>query len=324
MIGIVVALIIIVGLISFELYSNIQKSPPYESSTNSGSKINLRVISLSPSDTQILVSLGLGKYVVGVDSYSYSLLKSLNDTSLLPYNITIFNQISPPNISGLVELKPSVIIGEEGLIGNYFTQMKEAGLNVYLTNDDFASNYYEIEQSIMNVSRLFNSSNEGNQLNQWMNQKLQEFSTTGNISVADIIWICPNYDFFTAGGNVFINSIISLSGGINVFGSQSGYPLLNPGQLLLANPDVIFVQVIYNLSYTEYLVNHMPGIQNVSAYKDHRIYFISENAINLVNEPGPLSVYAIPMIHDIIYGEAPEYINWTWVKQNINPTLPVY
>ncbi|QGA67574.1 ABC transporter substrate-binding protein [Sulfolobus sp. E11-6] len=311
--GTIVAIIIVVGIVSVFYY--------YKSSTTSNPVTinnNLRIVSLAPSDTQILISLGLGKYIVGIDYYSYQLLQSLNFTKYIPSNVTVFSQISPPNISGLLILHPTVIVVEEGLIGSYIEQMKEAGLNVLITNNDFASSYSQIENCILKVGEYFNVTSKAQQLIDWMNQKISDFSSTGDVSVAYLLWICPDLSFYTAGGNVFINSIIVQAGGINVFANYSGYPLLTPSQLLIAKPSVIIAQEEYNLTYTDYLLSQYKGINSSN------VYVMGNLATNLFNEPGPLSVYSIQEIKLIIQGKAPHFISDNWVVNNLNVTLPVF
>ncbi|AWR98740.1 ABC transporter substrate-binding protein [Metallosphaera hakonensis] len=286
---------------------------------------DLRLVSLAPSDTQILISLGLGKHIVGVDSYSYSLLELLNDTKFLPSNVTIIQASSSVNVSGILLLHPSLVIDEEGLIGSNLNQLREAGLNVTLTNDDYAQNFTQIESSVLNLSSQLGVKGNGEKVVSWMNGYLNNFSRSGNTSVAYLIWICPNYEFYTAGGNVFINNVINYAGGVNVFSNQSGYPLLGPSSLILADPQVIVVQEVYNLSYTEYLINHFPGITSTKAFQDHRIYILSENLpTDLLNEPGPLAVYGVEMMNEIVSGQSPGYVNTSYVLKEFNVTLPVF
>ncbi|AWR96738.1 ABC transporter substrate-binding protein [Acidianus sulfidivorans JP7] len=317
---IAIGIIVLVAIAGLAIYESIIAP---KVSTHETQKV-YRIVSLTPSDTQILLSLGLGKYIVGIDIYSYNLTNMLNLTSEIPKNVTVFNQIYPVNISGLVALNPTVVIGEEGIIGECETNMQKAGLKVLLTNDDYASNFYEIEQSVMQVGKYFNSTAQAQEVINWMNQQLQNFSTTGNVTVDYIDWICPNYEFYSAGGNVFINSLIQLGGGINGLGEYSNYGPFTADSLISSNPQVLVVNVIYNLTYTEYLVNHFPGIQNTSAYKNGRIYYLSSDASYLTNEPGPLAVYAVLLFRDIINGTAPHVITWSWIEENLHPELPVY
>lgn len=262
---------------------------------------------------------------MGVDSYSFSLLELVNATRYLPSNVTVLNEGESINVSGLILLHPSLVVDEEGLLGSNLNQLREASLNVTLTNNDYAQNFTQIESSILNLSSSLGARSQGERLVSWMNSTLEKYVSHGNTSVAYLIWICPNYEFYTAGGNVFINNVIDEAGGVNVFANQSGYPLLGPSSLTLANPQVIVVQEIYNVSYTTYLINHIPGITSTRAYQDHRIYILSENLpTDLLNEPGPLAVYGVGMMKEIIQGNSPTYVNSSYVMREFNVTLPVF
>jgi len=103
-----------------------------------------RIVSLAPSDTQILVALGLGKDIVGVDYYSYQLLQELNMTSVLPPNVTVL----PPNVTypslnaeAIEVLNPSLVVGDAGIDGGYLSQFQSANLNVIFTRGDLDTNF---------------------------------------------------------------------------------------------------------------------------------------------------------------------------------------
>ncbi|QGR16588.1 ABC transporter substrate-binding protein [Sulfurisphaera ohwakuensis] len=318
--GIILAVVVIIAILAGVIYTYMRAN----NNVSTTSSHNLRIISLAPSDTQVLIALGLGKYIVGIDYYSYSLLKYLNLTSQVPANVTVFSQIYPPNISGLLLLHPSIVVVEYGLEAPYISQMEKAGLNVLVTNSDYAYSFSQIEENIMEIAKYFNVTQQGEELINWMNEKIADFSTLGNTTIAYMLYICPNLDFYTAGGNVFINSIIVQGGGINVFSTYSDYPLLSPDELLVSNPQVIIAQEVSNFSYTESLISQIPGIKNVKAFNASRIYILGNLATDLLNEPGPLSVYAILMVHDIINSTTPKYVTASWVKENLNIELPIF
>jgi len=313
-IALILGIIIIVSLLSiFYYFSNHSSTAISENRTG-----NIRIVVLAPSDTQILVSLGLGKYIVGMDRYSYELLKYLNMTNLIPNNVTVFNQIYPPNISGILLLHPTVVIVEKGLTGSYLQQLEEAGLNVLVTNNDYATSFPQIENTILQIGKYFNLTQNAEQLINWMNERISEFSSPGNVSVAYLLWVYPNLNFYTVGGNVFINSIITLAGGVNVFSNYSGYPKLTPSNLILSKPSIIIAQEEYNLTYTNYLISQYHYIN------ESKVYILGNFATSLLNEPGPLSVYSIRMINMITKGETPKYISDSWLMANLNVTLPVF
>ncbi len=284
-----------------------------------------RIVSIAPSVTQILVGIGLGKQLIGVDYWSYSLLQYLNETIVLPENVTIINSIYPPNVTGIVLLKPQIVVADAGLEGEYLQQFQSAGLNVLFLKGDLDYNFTQIENDVLLAGKAFNHLQQAEQLISWMNTMLSKFNSTNrNITIAYIGWINPDGSFYTAGGNVFINAIIQEAGGINVFQQLSGYPLVSPSQLIVKNPDIIIVVAMYNYTYTLQMLNSIPGIQNTTAYKEGHIYILSDGLPEyLLQEPGPLAVYAVGMLDYIINGNAPHYINTSWVKNTLNVTLPI-
>jgi iron complex transport system substrate-binding protein len=313
-----IAVVVVAALASFLYFT--QRTSPQESRVP-----HWRIVSLAPSDTQILISLGLGKYIVGVDYYSYQLLQQINSTGLLSHNVTVLSQISPPNVSGILALKPTLVVGEEGLLGSYVSDLQQAGLKVYLTNDDYAPNFSVIEASIKDLASLFNRTGEASKLVAWMNSQVSRFQARGNTTLAYILWINPDHSFYTVGSGNFVNYLIQLAGGSNAFYNYSGYPELQPDSLIVRNPQVIVAQEVYNLSYTQYLLHDFPAANQLRAFSQGRVYILSEDLpSSILNEPGPLSVYGVALLQDVMGGSAPQYLNSTWVEEHLNVTLPVF
>ncbi|WP_054845147.1 ABC transporter substrate-binding protein [Sulfuracidifex tepidarius] len=222
------------------------------------------------------------------------------------------------------------MVADAGLEGSYYNQMKDANLTVFYTHGDLDVNFHEIENDVMMTATVFDRVNEGNQLVSWMNQKIGEFSSSSDIgSVAYVLWICPDFSFYTVGGNTFISNVMAHAGGTNVFSSQSGYPLDHVSQLIESDPDVVVFTEMYNVSYTESLIHEMeqeyPALHNVTAFKEGRIYILDQGLpVSIMNEPAPLSVYGISIVHEIMEDKAPHVINQSWVEDDLNVSLPIF
>jgi iron complex transport system substrate-binding protein len=309
----------IVGGVIYSYYHTAGTTSTNTGTTSATAK-QIRIVSLAPSDTQVLISLGLGKDIVGLDPYSYQLLKDLNMTSYLPSNITIIQTYPEIDIEEIVKLEPTVVVLEWGLYASYIPKMQSLGLNLLITNSDYAYGITQIEYNIMQIASYFNLTSEGEELIEWMQSHLHEY--VGEVRIAYLDWICPNGDFYTAGGNVFINDIIVTAGGINVFGNLANYPLLSPSNLLVSNASVLIVQEMYNYTYTMNLVKQY--YSNVPAVQEGNVYVLSGLAVDLIDEPSVLSVYAVNLFHDIATGKAPHYIDSSWVLENLNVSLPVF
>jgi iron complex transport system substrate-binding protein len=288
-----------------------------------------RIVSLAPSDTQILVSLGLGKYIAGADCYSYQLLNELNETSLIK-NAHVITNIYPLNVTGVKLINPSVVVADAGLEGSDYSKLESAGLKTFFVRGDLDVNFHQIEDDVMTTATVFDMVPQGEQVVSWMNEKVDQFSSNQTVgSVAYVLFLCQDYTFYTVGGNTFITNIMYHAGATNVFASQSGYPLDHISQLIEANPNVIVFTEMYNTSYTQHMIqsmlNQYPALNNVTAFKQDRIYILDQGLpVSIINEPAPLSVYGIEIFHDIMEGTAPKVINQTWVESELNATLPVF
>ncbi len=288
-----------------------------------------RIVSIAPSATQVLVSLGLGKYLVGIDCYSSQLLQELNQSSLVS-GAKVITDIYPLNVTGISLLKPNIVVADAGLEGSDYQKLNDANLSVLYLHGDLDVNFHQIEDDVMMTATAFNRVAQGNQLVSWMNQKVSEFSTSNvNETIAYVLCVCPDFSFYTVGGNTFISNVMTHAGGENVFSNQEGYPLDHLSQLIISNPDVVVFTVMYNLTYTENVIHQMetqyPELQNVTAFKEGNIYFLEQGLpVSIMNEPGPLSVYGIAVFHDIMDSKAPHVITQSWVEENLNVSLPVF
>ncbi|AAY80566.1 ABC transporter substrate-binding protein [Sulfolobus acidocaldarius] len=323
LIPIVLIIVILVGISLTLIHINNTNQTQKLSSTNTTNNPEKpRIVSLAPSDTQILVSLGLGKDIVGMDIYSYQLLQTLNMTSMIPPNVTVITSVINLNITGIIALQPTVVVLEYGLSGSYIPQLENAGLKVLVTNSDYASNLENVINTISQIATFFNVTNQANQLIKWMNQSMVSYPQT-NVSVAYFDWIDSDGTAYSIGNNVFINDLIDRAGGFNSFSNFTGYITVTPSQVLLADPHVIVAQEIYNYSYTIYLIHKY--FNYTYAVKNNQVYVITGLATDVVDEPSILSVYAIPLFHDIITGvPVPHYISTNWFMTKLNITLPIF
>lgn len=282
----------------------------------------MRIVSLAPSDTQVLVALGLGRDIVGLDQYSYQLLQTLNLTSQLPGNVTVFQSLVSPNVSGILLLNPTVVVTEWGLSGKYIPQMQQAGLRVLITNSDYATGLVQIEEQIKQIATYFNLSSRGQELLNWYEAHLKHYNQT-NVSVAVIVYVNPDGSAWVAGNRTFINDLITRAGAANSLANYSGWAKVTPSQIILAQPQVIIVDSGgMNYTYVMGLVQKYYG--NTPAVKEGRVYVISGLATDITNQPSLLSVYAVELFHDIIMGNAPHYVDTSWVLHNLHVQLPIF
>ncbi|EPZ54911.1 periplasmic binding family protein [[Clostridium] sordellii ATCC 9714] len=120
-------------------------------------KIN-RIVSTAPSNTEILVELGLADKLVAVDKYSA-------DIPGLPKNIKLID-FSNPDPEAIVSLNPDMIIAsghnKTGKSEDPFKVVKDAGISVaYIPSSDSIKGIYD---DIMFISDITGTQDKGKKI----------------------------------------------------------------------------------------------------------------------------------------------------------------
>ncbi|MEL9990540.1 MAG: ABC transporter substrate-binding protein [Thermoproteus sp.] len=283
------------------------------------------VVSLAPSITQILVALGLCNRIVGLDQFSYQLLEELNSTRCLPANAEVIeiNAMSPTGFNGdaIILLHPDIVLADAGLEAMWARDLSKLGVTVYFLNGTLATSYRDIENDIYALGAIFDREQAAASVVQWMESQLEKYGGAANATVAHIVWINPDGSFYAAGNNTFISAEIRAAGGANAI-NEGGWGPFEPSLLIVANPEVIVLGSMgYNCTYALKALSQIPGISNVAAYKNGRVYVLTGLAEDAVDQPSLMSVYGAAIFHYIITGEAPQCVDTRWFLSQFSPRL---
>lgn len=269
-----------------------------------------RIVSTAPSITEILFLIGAGKYVVGVDQFSNypSVVQELKDNGTL----TVVGGYSTINIELILGLKPDLVLMDAGLQERFAKQLSDMGLTVLVLKSSTISDVFsnilllgaitgQTDNALSLVSEMRNViSNTHAKVIQYLN-------STGGHELKIYYEIFP--DYWTVGGTSFINDIISLAGGINVFANETqAYFVVSPEAVIAADPDIIIMN--YNYGYygsAEDLVNRVAsreGWGNITAIASRKVYVLSGELEDIIVRPGPRSAIAVAALARIMYPEA--------------------
>ncbi len=206
-----------------------------------------RIISLVPSQTELLYHLGLKDEVVGITKFC------IHPTQWHK-NKTRIGGTKNINIEKAKALKPTLIIA------NKEENVKEQIEALQQIAPVWVSDIYDLPsalQMIKMVGDLTDKSKQSLVISQQIQQAFNQLSTfflptnnnqpstnhqlpTTNYqpSTAYLIWQNP---FMVAGGNTFINDMLQRCGFINVFACNERYPQITLHQLSSTNPQLIFL-----------------------------------------------------------------------------------
>lgn len=285
---------------STETEKNQQADVNLPSKDRAGNEITIpsevnKIISISPSNTEIIVDLGLADKLIAVDKYS-------KDIEGIPQNLTYFD-IMNPDVEQLVALEPDVIFatGMSMSEGNDpFKPIKDLGITVaYIPSSDSIEGIYE---DLMFIADSLQASSNGQKLVEGMKTKIDEFRKTGSTikdkkTVYFEITNAPN--LYSFGNGVFLNEMIEIIGAENILASQDKWISVAGENVVAANPDVILTNVDYIENPTEEIKNR-EGWENVTAVKNNDVYYIDKDASSLPNHN---IVKALEQMAEDIYPE---------------------
>ena len=204
-----------------------------------GRKIRLhkrpeRIVSLVPSQTELLYDLGAGDRIVGITKFCihpeewFKTKTRVGGTKKINFEI-------------IKKLNPDLIIGNKE--ENEQQQMEELMLGYPLWISDI-KNMTEALQMITSIGRLIEEKEKAENLALKIEsgfQKLAESRTaTSNIRAAYLIWYNP---IMCAGRNTFINEMLDLCGFKNIFDKEATdrYPSITLDYLRELNPELILL-----------------------------------------------------------------------------------
>ena len=191
-----------------------------------------RIISLVPSQTELLVALGLEENIVGITKFCVH-------PDHLRKSKTIVGGTKKVHFDKIRDLNPEIILcnKEENTLEMVMELEKIAPVHV-----SEIIGFEDVLNLIEMYGKLFDRDREANQLILKLRKEKKEFEKEIPIipkKVAYFIWRDP---WMVAGGDTFINSLLKLNGWENIFeNKESRYPEIIVEELKDLKPDLILL-----------------------------------------------------------------------------------
>lgn len=240
-----------------------QKSPKYE-----------RIISAAPSVTEIIFSLGLGDRVVGVSHFTVYPEAAQKKQSI--------GGLINPNKERITALKPDLVI----------TQGEHESLAELCQNQDIKFISLKIEKikdiykAIDELGCILDAEKEAQILSQKIETELLALKSKAESLPKKKVFLCLSHTpgdltgLMTTGKETFLNEIIEMAGGINIFSDlKKRYPRISKESLIMRQPDIIIE--IYakglNLNQQQLLRKDWDRLSVLPAVKNSRICFLTDD-----------------------------------------------
>jgi iron complex transport system substrate-binding protein len=253
------------------------------------------IISLAPSNTEILFALGLGDRVIAVSEYCNYPPEAQNRTKI--------GGFSTVNIEKVVDLEPDLVLATCGVQEAIVEELEGLGLTVIALD---AKNTEDVIKNIRLVGKATGQLEIAEELARKMEQRIKAV-TDKTRDLPDnqkpkVFYETWNDPLMTVGLGTFIHHLIHLAGGVNIaLDSKTEYPVYNLELLIERNPEVIIISLGHGNSTTSVEeVKRREGWQIIDAVKNNRVYGINAD---IIARTGPRIVDALEEIAGYIHPE---------------------
>ncbi|HAO6431602.1 TPA: ABC transporter substrate-binding protein [Listeria monocytogenes] len=231
-----------------------------------------KIVSLMPSNTEILFALDLGDKVKGVTAYDD-----------YPKEAQKVEKVTSTSVDTekIIAIKPDLVLGHESMLAtekDAYQLLKDAGINVFVVPD--ATDLKAAEKSIITVGKLTGKEKEAKEVTDSMEeQKVAIEKKAKELKTSPKVWIEISPDLYTAGKGTFMNEMLELAGGTNVV-TESGFIPYNEEKVVELQPDII-LSVYPDAKAT---IQKRAAWKDIPAVKNDKIY---EMDANKLSRPGP-------------------------------------
>ena len=247
-----------------------------------------RIVSLSPSGTEIIFALGLGDKLVGRTDFCTFPEEAKKIDSVGGFDGKSFS------LENILAFNPDFVYLSNGMHNHLINSLENFGIQVYVSD---INSIEDIFKEIISVSKLLNASEVGLNYVSKMKKELNELKEDSS----DVKIYCEifNSPFLTCGKKSFINDIIEYAGGKNIFYFlDSTYPQVSEESIIVNNPQIILAP-----DYSENDLNKIysrNGWQNIDAIKNKKVFSVSGD---IFTRPGPRVLEAVILLKEIINEE---------------------
>lgn len=241
----------------------------------------LKIACLAPSFLAILTDLGLSDSIVVVDTNTQTSLGFGADLPAI--------DMMSPSAETLATLDLDIVFATDMTMGGTaedpFKVLSDSGVQV----EYFASStsIAAIKTDILRVAEIVGKTAEGQTIVDEMQTAIDEISAeTAKMTTKKTVYfeISPADSYYSFGSGVFLNEMIEIAGGINIFAASTSWTSISEEQIIAGNPDVIFTNVNYTGIDEVASIKAREGWSSVNAIKNGNVFYIDNNSSSQPNQ----------------------------------------
>jgi iron complex transport system substrate-binding protein len=248
-----------------------------------------RVVSMLPSLTESVCSLGKCSALVGVDRFS-NWPKSVNALPRL-------GGIADANIEGIVRLKPDLVLVEKS--SPLIARLQSLGISVMAFD---VQSMADVQRTLRQLDVVLGSTESGAVWDRIQLDIARANRALSPSQKAARVYFEVNAAPFAAGKTSFIGELLDRLGMQNIATEKMGtYPKINPEFVVQSRPDLIMTTETSPKQLAQ-----RPGWKSIPAIQANRVCFFSAAQADVLVRPGPRMGDAAYLIADCAMKSLPK------------------
>jgi iron complex transport system substrate-binding protein len=259
-----------------------------------------RVVSLSPSNTELIYSLGAQNHLIG----------RCNQCDYPPEckSLDVLGSFTSANLEKLARVHPDRILtvsGQEAVTSS----LKHLGFKVTELNNNRLS---EIPNNLRTLGGLTSSEQRAQELASQFETSIKELSAIIAASKArPAVFYCiwPN-PLLTVGSGSFINDCITICGAQNIAAEiKTPYPHYSVERLLLKNPDVI---ILPYEARAQHLEKQSPW-NSLKAFREKKVFYLPDPKSDMMARPTLRITHGLAWLATLLHPDDADKLK-TWER----------
>lgn len=254
-----------------------------------------RIISLMPSNTEILYELGLGDDIIGVstvDDYP----KKVKDKQ--QFDAMKLNKES------LMKAKPDLILAhesQEATNDKVLKSLKDSGVKVIYVKD--AQSIDEMYATFKQIGKVTNKEKEANALVKETKDNIDQVKKSVPEDAKGqkvFMEISSEPEIYTAGKNTFFDDMLTQLKTENSFSNLDGWQKVSKEDIIKQNPDIMISTMGVSTSEYQQIIDKRGGFNQINAVQNNKMKSVNGDEIS---RPGPRIDNGLEALKEAIYGK---------------------
>lgn len=254
------------------------------------------IVSLIPSNTEIVFALDAGDQLVGVTDYD-NYPEAAQDIERVSDSVEF-------NAEKIIQLDPDVVLAySTGEAPPALSQLEDADIPVFVIES--ATSFDEVYGDIEQIASVLAKEEKGAEVIEGIQSQIenvQERLAAVEEQKEVYVEISPSPEIYTTGKSTFMQEILDHAQVTNAFEDLEGWPSISEEEVITRDPEVILTTV----SYVEDAVGDIEARDSwsaVDAIENEEVHFIDSD---ITSRPGPRIGEAVQLVAETVYPELME------------------